>query len=336
MDIGTHTFVSIALVRAVWPRAPRVALPIAVAAGLVADLDALSALSGPSAYLAWHRTYTHSLLATLVFAAVFGAGYRFLAPRSLQQTLPFTSVSLIALLAEWLHLAMDSCQWESVELYWPFTAKRIDADWLGTLDPYILALLAAGILLPELLHLVSSEIGAKDKKPRGQAAAMLSFGLLLLYGGFRAVLHSRAVAILEARTYHGEIPRRVAAYPLNISPATWTGVVETDRTVEQLTVNTGFGSSTESARGFTLYKPEPSPVLDAAQGTTTAKGFLAGARFPKASVGRTENGYTVELRDLRYAATSEAWHEVAAIVSLDAAAKVIQEELVWARNLHHR
>src|SRR4029077_7016195 len=60
-----------------------------------------------------------------------------------------------------LHFGMDACQSNGVALLWPFSSKRFAADLLPGIDPWILTILVAAIALPELLHLVGSEIGAK-------------------------------------------------------------------------------------------------------------------------------------------------------------------------------
>src|SRR5258708_33838696 len=88
---------------------------------------------------------------------------------------------------------------------------RFAWDWLPGVDPWILALLLAGILLPELFGLVGSEIGAKTKAPRGRNGAIAALVLALIYVGGRATLHGNAVAQLDAHTYRGESPRRLAA-----------------------------------------------------------------------------------------------------------------------------
>jgi len=68
MDIGTHALASLALSRAIFPRAPRLLWAFTIPAGMIADVDAFSAFISPSAYLAWYRTYTHSLLTSLMWA----------------------------------------------------------------------------------------------------------------------------------------------------------------------------------------------------------------------------------------------------------------------------
>jgi inner membrane protein len=336
MDVATHALASFALTRAAFPRAPRSVLPIALAAGVIADFDEFSAVFGPAAYLNWHRTYAHSLLTAILLAVLLALSYRFFAPQHLRS--PFSSIAIFALtlLAQCLHLLLDICQPDGVLLFWPFSAARIAKDWLTFVDPVILAVLVVAILLPELFHLVSDEIGAKDKKPRGQSGAVIALAAIALYIGARATLHSNAVAVLDSRTYHDELPRRVAAFPVSTSPFTWNSIVETESAFHEITVNVGQSSSFNPDASVTIHKPEASPVLDAASNDSLAIAFLKVARFPKATIEKTDAGYQVELRDLRYAVAGESKRGIAALFELNPAGKIVRRELIWARDLRRR
>src|ERR1700686_4745527 len=183
MDIGTHALASLALSRATFPRAPRLLWAFSVPAGVIADVDAFSAFVSPSAYLTWHRTYTHSLLASLIIACIFGVAYRMCASHDLISRLSARTVFAALVLAQWLHLAMDAVQWQGVELFWPINPARIALDWLPTIDPWIVSILVAAILFPEFFHLISSEIGAKDKRPRGFVGAIVGLVMMVFYVG---------------------------------------------------------------------------------------------------------------------------------------------------------
>jgi hypothetical protein len=230
---------------------------------------------------------------------------------------------------------MEACQSSGVMLLWPFSPKRFAADWLPRIDPWILTILIASIAVPELLHLVGSEIGAKAKKPRGQTGAIVGLVLVLMYIGARATLHSNVIALMEARTFHGETPRRANAFPEPLSLVTWHGVVETDGALNLIDVNAGSPDTFDADSSARLFKPEPSPALDTARNTPVAKQFLANAQIPKASLEKTETGYTVILRDLRHSASGETQREVAALIRLDLNNKVVSQELVWAPDLPH-
>ena len=220
-------------------------------------------------------------------------------------------------------------------LLWPFSSKRFAADWLPSIDPWILTILIACIAIPELLRLVSSEIGAKSKKPRGQTGALIGLALVLVYVGARGTLHSNVLATMESRTFHAKTPRRVSAFPESLSILTWNGVVETESALNEIEVSAFSPDTFDPDSSVRLFKPDPSPALDAARNTATARRFLAMAQIPKASLEKTETGYVVVLRDLRYAATGDTQHEIAAVIELDPNNKVTSQELVWARDLRH-
>ena len=356
MDIVTHGLASFAIARGFFPRASKLAMASAVLAGTIANIDWFSSYFGPSAYLTWHGTYTHSVLAALLIsgvlpavflAGIFWGGLGFEVPIPTHGAIPddpstlrkpvaramLLALFLAPLSAAIVHIAMDACQSNGVALFWPFSSRRFAADWLPGLDPWILTILIACIALPELLRLVSSEIGAKSKKPRGQTGALVGLALVLVYVGARATLHSNVMALMESRTFHGETPRRVSAFPESLSILTWHGIVETESALNEIDVDAASADTFDPDSSVRQFKPDPSPALDAARNTAVARRFLATAQIPKARIEKTEGGYVVVLRDLRYAAAGETAHEIAAVIELDLNNKVTSQELVWAREL---
>ena len=329
----------------------------AVVAGTIADIDWLSNYFGPSAFLTWHSTFTHSILLAVIISGVFpaillaavlwgGLGIdvklqkdeaipddpRPIRNRALRNA--FAPLFLVAFLAALLHIAMDACQSDGVALFLPFSPKRFAIDWLPAIDPWILTILIAAIAVPELLGLVGSEIGAKTKKPRGQTGAIVGLALVVVYVGARATLHSNVLALMGSRTFHGETLRRAWAYPESLSVFIWHAVAETESALNEIDVNAASASDFDPDSSLRLFKPESSPALEAARNTTAARRFLATAQIPKASMEKTETGYIVILRDLRYAATGDTKYEVAAHIELDPNSKVTSQELVWAKDMH--
>jgi membrane-bound metal-dependent hydrolase YbcI (DUF457 family) len=360
VDIVTHGLASFAVTRGCFPRAGKVTVFSAVLAGTIADVDWLSVYGGPTSFLAGHRTSFHSIVAALFFAIVVVIVVAYLADRwggiriplgtlSKEEAIPENPRARRAFLfrrfflyllgapvcAALLHVAMDTCQSDGVMLLWPFSPRRFALDWLPSLDPWILSILIACIAVPELLHLVSSEIGAKSKKPRGQTGAIIGLALVLIYIGARATLHSNALAVMQSRTFHGETPRRVSAFPETLSLLTWHGIVETEGALNEIDVDAALADTFDADSSVRLFKPDPSPALDAARNTAAARRFLATAQIPKASLEKTEAGYIIVLRDLRYVAAGEPQHEIAAVIELDPNNKVTSQELVWARDLRH-
>ena len=333
MNIVTHGLASLALARAAWPRAPRRMWIVAVAAGVIADADLASAWWSAAAYLHWRQTYTHGLLTAAAVAALFATAYRFLAADDLRARFSSANAFALALAAWWLHLLMDLFGWEGVAVLWPFSARRFAMDLVVSSDPWFLAVLLGALLFPELLHLVGTEIGSQDTKPRGRIGALVGFAMIVCYLGLRANFHAEVMTLLESRTFHGETAKRAGAFPEALSPISWHSVVETERALHELTVMVGPVEAFDPESADTFFKPEPSAALEAAQATRLAQDFLKVARFPHATVESTAAGSRVEIRDLRYAAVSQTGHEILVVVTLDAANRVVAEEIAWAQEV---
>ena len=328
MDVVSHGLASYMLARAIAPRISRAAMAGAIVAGVAADLDAVSARFGPSAFLKWHRTYTHSVVAAVVIALAVSVAVLLLARHQPNKD-AFAIILLAALGASLLHVVMDFCQNERVELLWPFSVQRYSADLLAHFDLWILLILLAGALLPQLFALVTEEIGAKSKAPRGRIGAILALAAVAVYVGGRLVLHGNALAMMESRTYRRESARKIAALAQSDSPLRWRGVVETERALHDLEVSLGPGGGNfDPDGGIVSYKPEPSPPLEAAEKTEVARQFLQFARFPKASVEKTVTGYRVEIHEFLYQRDPRVKH-VMAVVETDPNAAVTNQDLAW-------
>lgn len=337
VDPVTHALTSFALARGFFPRRPWWFVLGMVLAGTIADLDLVSALVSPSAYLNSRHTFTHSIAGTLVVICVAFGIALLVRPKSgpPQKASPTGDAGLASLLiatalAALAHELMDLGASAGVVLLWPWRVTRVAWDWLPSVDPWILALLLAGILLPEVFGLVGSEIGAKAAAPRGRNGAIAALMLILFYVGAREALHGNAVAQLDAHTYRGELPQRLAAFADPVSLVNWHGVVET--TTQICVVNV---PATESTRfdpesGLCTHKPGDSPLLLAAQQTADVKNFLQVSRFPKASVGTTDGGTEIVLRDARDSAEGEKGSAIAVRVFLNRKGQVVSQELLWA------
>lgn len=328
MDPLTHGVASFALQRAFFPRASWRTVVLIVAAGTIADVDWLSAALGPVKYLQWHRTATHSLLFVLLMA--FAA---LVAARSAKSE-TWRGLSALAIAAPaLLHLFFDALQANSITPLWPFSTRRVAADVLPSLEPWLLTVLIAAIVFPELFLLISDEIGARTKRPRGRTGAIVGLSFALLYLGLRAMLHASTVAALEAHTIAGETPHRVGAFPDFTSPFLWHGIVETQSALNLVNMRSMGGEVRYASGVTTLRKPDPSPILAAGQNSAAAIVFVRFARFPKATVQNELEGYSVEIQDLKDQITEEKSRAIFADINLDKNAKVISSELQWQKAL---
>jgi len=297
--------------------------------GTIADIDSLSAYFGPSAFLTFDRTYFHSLVAALLFSLLVTLPFLLRKRAANENPLPPFAVFLAAFAACVLHLLMDLCQSTGVELFWPFSPHRLALDWLPHLDLWIMGILLAGILLPMLSGLVTEEIGAKSKGPRGKVGASLALAAMILYVVLRFVLHGNAMTALESRTYRGESPRQVAAIPESGSPFRWHGIVETASALHDVEVEVGPAASFDPDSAITSFKPQPSPALDAARDTAVARRFLQVARFPKATVEKTPDGFHIILRAFPYNRDASSGLRVHAVIDTDPSGKILSQELAW-------
>ncbi len=302
-------------------------------AGTFADVDLISSLFGPAAYFAARRTFTHSLLGTLlviVFAVLLTC---YLAKEQIE---PLAVLLPPLAIAAALHPLLDLFQSEGVELLWPIRPNRFAMDWLPSFDPWILAILLAGTLVPEFLRMVGSEIGVKDKNPRGRNGAIVAMSLIAVYVGGRALLHSSSVASLEPHSYGRQSARKVASFPDTLSIFTWHGVVETQSLLCQAEIPAAPGKSYDPESADCLHKPEASPELDAAQKTDIALEYVQAMPFPRAVVSKRQDGYEVVIRSMRDLAEGETRHRVAARILLDSRFGISTEELVWTADVHLR
>jgi membrane-bound metal-dependent hydrolase YbcI (DUF457 family) len=359
VDPLTHGLASYALKRGFFPRSPRATTFAMILAGVIADADWVSYYFGPSSFLTWHRTYTHSLVGSLaiavavtllpIFLMIVSAsagpivGFRLevknsehpqddkrsLIRRGIFQF--FFILFIASLLSSLLHLALDTCQGLGAEIFWPFRTTRVALDWLPNFDLSIFIILLAAIFLPELFRLVSLEIGTKSNRPRGRSAALIGFAIVFCYTGARAVLHSSAIGMLQSREYADESPRRVAAFPDSLSLFSWHGVIETASALHTLDFSVAPGAFFDPESAVTVHKPDPSAILNAAQNTVAAQMFLKVARFPRATVLPETKGYSVELRDLRYAALDQTVGAIQVEINLDLAGKVTFARLEWQK-----
>ena len=331
MEPVTHALASLALGQTRLNRVSRLATPMLLVSGLAADLDWLAYLGGPRLFLAAHRTATHSLLGAALIACTTAALFSTVArsrPAS-EPPVQFFPALIVCSAGAVMHLLLDLSTSYGVKLLWPFSGKWYAWDFAPSLDPLMLLLLLAALLLPRLFALITQEISGRAKVHPGSGSTTAVLLLLLLYLGGRAAAHQNALALLNARVYRGEGPLRSAAFPAS-SPLNWTGLVETPDAIDEVQVPLSGAFDPESARPH--FKPADSAALESARRSPAAQAFLAFARFPLATQEETLSGYRIEIRDLRFAAAPSAdnFGQVMAIVTLSPQSLVLTNELQFA------
>lgn len=319
-------------------RLPRFGTALLIAAGVAPDLDYASYFAGPQAYLTLHRSALHAIPGGIALGCALAAAFCTLdsrwtpakSPRKPPAPLVFAVAAALSLLGIAAHDLLDLASGEGMQMLWPFRIHWFRWDLAESFDPWVLVLLVGGLLIPLLFRLVSEEVGARKKHGAGSGAAVFTLLLLCVYFGARAYFHARVVDLLLSSEYHEREPLAAGAFPMPANPLDWRGVVATDNTLEELDVNLASVAEFNSDRSLTHYKPPDSPALEAAEKTGVARRFLRYAEFPLASVARREDGYRVELRDLRFSAGDETAANLIVRVELSRDFRVMRQTLRYA------
>ena len=302
MDNITHTLTGICLSRAGLNRITPLALPILVIAANIPDADIVTLLGGSANYLHWHRNLTHSLLAAPILAGFLAAAFRFYLP-----ALPLLPAFFVALTGIASHLLEDLTNNYGVRLLLPFQSTWFSWDLTRVFDFWIWGAFAVAMAGPFLSRLVGSEIGERRAAGGGRGFAIAALLFLVLYNGGRAVVHSRAIAILNAHEYDGAAPLRTAAFPASMNPFDWWGVAETETSYQTF----GFTliNNTKPSVSEVVEKASPSDAIAIASATRPFQVMTEFAKYPVYRVvprPEPEGGVNVTLSDLRFGFISTA------------------------------
>jgi membrane-bound metal-dependent hydrolase YbcI (DUF457 family) len=307
-----------------------------VVAGVAPDLDYASYIGGAGAFLRFHRSLLHSIPAAALLSCAVAGAFLLLANKKKDAKdspkrdapLTFATAFTACAVAAGGHILLDLASGEGMQLLWPFRVHWTAGGLVANFDLWVLILLLAGLLIPQLFRLVGDEIGARKKGAQG--AAIFTLLLLAVYFGSRADLHSRATGLLLSSEYHGREPLAAGAFPSSVNPLDWRGVVATDNTVEEVDVPLGPRADFRPEASLTRYKPQELPALDAAQKTSAAQAFLKYAEFPLASVSRHEDGYRFDLRDSRFPDGDVSPANIVVRVDLNGNYEVTRQEFRYA------
>jgi inner membrane protein len=296
MDNLTHSLTGLMLSRAGLNRFyPRATLLLVIAAN-IPDIDFVAIARGPLYYFEQHRGITHSVASAPVMALL-----SVLLVCAIARTMRGWAVAwVLALIGVASHLLLDWTNTYGIRLLYPFSSQWFHLDLINLFDLLIWAVLLLGWLAPMVGKLVSGEIGAKPGTGRGLAIFALSFFLVYDFGRFLS--HQRAIEILNSRVYGDGPPIRAAAFPMGaVNPLEWQGWIERPEFVMQFAVNV-FGQFDPTA-GKTIFKPPPSPAIEAARQASPVAVFLRFAQYPLWSVTQVDNpegARDVEVTDWRF------------------------------------
>jgi inner membrane protein len=270
------------------------------------DLDILTEFKNRTFGFAHHRGFTHSFLGAAIMAGVV-VGFIYLIWCLRGQPIKDPKrpprwgwLFFFAYIAGISHILLDFTNNYGVRPFWPFSEKWYSWDIVFIADPVIWGVLVAGLVLPALFGLIDSDLGVRNKGPKGRWGAVLALVCLASWWGLRDYEHRRAVDALSARSYEGADPIRASAFPYWWSPFRWGGVVETKNFFATMNVDSSAPEVDPQGDGQILYKPEETPITLAAKKTYLGRVYLDWAKYPITETEQLDNGYLVRLKDLRF------------------------------------
>lgn len=177
MDPISQGTLGAAIPASVWTaKKYRIAVLLGCLAGLAPDLDVfIQSDTDPLLFLEYHRQFTHALLFVPVGALVV-AGTTFPLTR---RWLRFRESYLACILGYASHGLLDSCTSYGTQLFWPFSDYRVSWDVISIMDP----LFTIPLLICIVIGLVK----------RNRVVAWFGLGWCVLYLGFGAIQHERAI-----------------------------------------------------------------------------------------------------------------------------------------------
>ena len=139
MDIVTHAMMG-TVIASPWLGSRPVEAACFVFGSVLPDLDALSRVFGPRAFLRFHQTYTHSFLLTSLIAL---AAWPCLS--SVTET-PGTAAAMLAA-GMWFHISLDLTNTYGITPFAPLSLTRRCTEWVFFIDVWVIGACAAGAFL---------------------------------------------------------------------------------------------------------------------------------------------------------------------------------------------
>ncbi len=303
MDNITHSLTGLLMSRAGLNRYyPRAGWLLVIAAN-IPDIDVVTASRGSFVYFEQHRGITHAV-AMVPVMALLPVLFMCAISRSMRG---WRAAWILSILGVASHLLLDWTNSYGIRFFYPFSSRWFHLDLNNLVELWIWGVFLLACLLPLLGRLVSSEMGAQAGSGRGLAIFALVFVLVFEFG--KGLSHQRAIEILNSRVYQGGPPIRAAAFPNTLAnPFEWSGWVERPEFFMHFrTLNVA--SDFDPGAGTVIYKPDPSPAIDAARQAFQVEKFLEFAQYPLWRViplADPEGAHRVEVTDWRFPFTATA------------------------------
>ncbi len=222
---------------------------------------------------------------------------------------------LTALIAALSHLLLDWTNNYGLRPFFPFNPRWYEGSFVFIAEPVLWALLLLAMVMPWILGLADSEIGARRKPFRGRGWAIFALVGMVALWCWRWGEQAQARGMLENVQVTSAPVKRVALEPYPVNMYRWHAILETADFYQTAEINTWTGEIDSDPGRDTIFKPTDTPAAEAAKQTLLGKVYLdwgqwalvrdlgqepvEGLRPPDLPPNRTWT--TVEFSDLRFA-----------------------------------
>ncbi len=334
MEPVTHFLTGACMGRAGFNRYSKWATATMVLAAEAPDIDVFYSFFNRVRGFEFHRNYTHTFVGVpVVAAAVVGflyGLYRWRRRKHPEMETPRWGVLYgLAVLAGLSHILLDFTNNYGVVPFMPFSYRWISWDIVFIFEPLLWLFLIGGLVLPALFGLVTQEVGYRKPKYRGRKGAITALVLMVALWGVRDFEHRRALAAMDAVTYRGEDAISLSAYPYPTNFLKWYGVAETTNFYEVMNVDASTGAVDPDRMARVYYKPQQTPVVEAAERSLMGRIYLWWAKYPmmeteiEAGPGDRVEGYVVHFSDMRFRYPGRQRSALGAWVELDSNLRVV-------------
>jgi inner membrane protein len=299
MEPITHFLTGACIGRAGFNRKTAYATLAATLAAEAADLDIFWGFAGPVEELKHHRGITHTFIAVPVVAAVITGAVWLLhrwrsratrnpgendsraikAPPAPAPPMRWLWLYTATLIAAASHILLDWTNNYGVRPFFPFNPRWYEGSFVFIAEPVLWALLAAAFVVPWLLGLADSEIGARRTPFRGRGWAIFALSGMVVVWCWRWAEHAQSLAMIQNTQVTTAPILRVAAEPYPVNPFRWHVILETAGYYQFAEINTRTGAIESEAPRDVLYKPTDTPAVEAAKRTLLGHVYLDWGRW---------------------------------------------------------
>lgn len=250
------------------------------------DIDFVFSIFGGLATIKYHRGFTHSLTAAILFPLIWAFLFtRFSSCKNFRKLFFAFSMGIL------LHISMDVITPYGTMIFSPFSQQRIALNWFFIIDP-IFSLI---VFIPQI-------IAYYKKAEKKSFIARTALGFLVVYVAFVAYNHTLALKKTEIITEKDSLAViQMATFPMPPAPFFWSAIIETESEYRQIWFN---NLNNDKIRWQYYRKAESDPFIRKAEELELVKVFRWFARFPLIVRESSTESEVVEYFDLRFGAFS--------------------------------